>query len=264
MTWVVAASTIFGYGALYSDVQVTLRNGTTRDILQKGYIVANFIAGGFAGSVKIGFMLIQSLSDHLALPTEMEETYAWEPVAAALSWAPIAKQVFASADAIERKLESRFLLVGASPVESQGLGSKIYFVRFVSPNFKPQVMSRAIKICGIGTGAAMREYKHSIKPLFRLSSGLLKAEIGRPGGWGNDLGHSISHTLDGYPRTGISRHLNTILISREGFRLGNTNQTIHHKDGSKTEHKMPFVAQSYEQFLAMTKASGQEGANATC
>jgi hypothetical protein len=264
MTWVVAASTIFGYGALYSDVQVTLKDGTTHDVLQKGYAVANFIAGGFAGSVKIGFMLVQSLADHLAPPTEMEEASAWEPVAAAVSWAPIAKQVFASAEASERKLESRFLVVGASPTERQGLGSKIYFARFASPEFEPQIMSRAIKICGIGTGAAVREYKHSIKPLFRLSSGLLKAEIVRPGGWGNHLGHSISHTLDWHPRSGISRHLHAILVSREGFRFGNTNQTIHHKDGSRTEHKMPVVAQSYEQFLAMTKASGSEAANATC
>jgi hypothetical protein len=264
MTWVVAASTIFGYGALYSDVQVTLRDGTTRDLLQKGYAVANFVASGFAGSVKIGFMLVQSLSDHLAPPPEVEETHECEPVAAALSWAPIARHIFASADASERKLQSRFLLVGASPLGDQGFGSKIYFVRFASPDFEPQIMSRPIKICGIGTGAAIREYKHSIKPLFRLSSGLMKAEVGNPGGWGNHLGHSISQALAWHPHSGISRHLHAILVSRGGFRFGNTNQTIHHKDGSTTEHKMPVVAQSYEQFLAMARASGNEGAHATC
>jgi hypothetical protein len=156
------------------------------------------------------------------------------------------------------------LLVGASPFEDQGLGAEIYFVRFASPTFQPQIMSRTIKICGIGSGASVREYKHSIKPLFRLTSGLLKAEIARPGGWGNHLGHSISHTLGESPRSGISRHLNTILIAREGFRFGRTDQTIHHKDGSKTEHKMPVVAQSYEQFLSLAKASGSEGAGAVC
>jgi hypothetical protein len=265
MTWVVAASTIYGYGALYSDVQVTFRDGTTRDILQKAYTVANFVAGGFAGSVKIGFMLVQSLIDHLTVAdTPDDDTYAWDPLAAALSWAPIAPRVFASAEDSEQTLGSRLLLVGASPVENQGLGAKVYFVRFSSPAFEPQIMSRAIKICGIGSGASVREYKHSIKPLFRLTSGLLKAEIGRSGGWGNHLGHSISHTLGQNPRTGISRHLNTILIARQGFRFGTTDQTIHHKDGSKTEHKMPAIAQSYEQFLAMAKASGSEGAGAVC
>jgi hypothetical protein len=264
MTWVVAASTIYGYGALYSDVQVTFRDGTTRDVLQKAYTVADFIAGGFAGSVKIGFMLLQSLIDHLVVPSQPDGAYAWDPVAAALSWAPTAPRVFASAEDHERRLGSQLLLVGASPFEDQGLGAEIYFVRFASPTFQPQIMSRTIKICGIGSGASVREYKHSIKPLFRLTSGLLKAEIARPGGWGNHLGHSISHTLGESPRSGISRHLNTILIAREGFRFGRTDQTIHHKDGSKTEHKMPVVAQSYEQFLSLAKASGSEGAGAVC
>lgn len=264
MTWVVAASTIYGYGALYSDVQVTFRDGTTRDVLQKAYPVANFMAGGFAGSVKIGFMLLQSLIDQLTTPGESPDTYACHPVAAAFGWAPVARAVFASAESSERKLESRLLFVGASPFESQGLGAKIYFVRFASPTFEPQIMSRAIKICSIGTGAAVREYKHSIKPLFRLTSGLLKAEIGRPGGWGNQLGHSISHTLGENPRTGISRHLNTILVAPEGFRFGKTDQTIHFPDGRKVEHKMPVVAQNYGQFLAMAQTSGSEGAGAVC
>jgi len=57
MTWAAAASTIFGYGALYSDVQVTFRDGNTKDLLQKAYPVSNFIAAGFAGSVRIGFKL---------------------------------------------------------------------------------------------------------------------------------------------------------------------------------------------------------------
>jgi hypothetical protein len=264
MTWVVAASTIYGYGALYSDVQVTLRDGTTRDVLQKAYPVANYMAGGFAGSVKIGFMLLQSLIDHLSVPDKPKGKYVCDPIVAALSWAPIALRVFGSAENDERALGSRLLLVGASPIEDQGFGAKIYFVRFASPTFEPQIMSRAIKLCSIGSGASVREYKHSIKPLFRLSSGLLKAEIGQPGGWGNQLGHAISHNLGQNPRAGISRHLNTILIAREGFLFGKTNQTVHHQDGSKTEHKMPTVAQSYDQFLSMAKASGSEGAGALC
>lgn len=241
-----------------------MRDGTTRDVLQKAYPVANFMAGGFAGSVKIGFTLIQSLMDHLEIPAEYAHTHALDPIAASLSWEPIAQSIFAAAEASERKLESRILLVGTSPFESQGFGAKVYFVRFTSPSFKPQFMSRAIKICSIGTGAAVREYKHSIKPLFRLTSGLLKAEIGRPGGWGNDLGYAISHTLGQNPRAGISRQLNTILVSREGFLFGNTSTTIHHPDGSKVEHKMPALARSYSQFLAMANASAFEGVGAIC
>ena len=264
MTWVVAASTIYGYGALYSDVQVTFRDGTTRDLLQKAYPVSNFIAAGFAGSVKIGFMLVQSLMDHLALPGEALDKFAWDPIIAAVGWAPIAKAVFQAAEPAEQALASRLLLVGVSPTETSGIGAKVYFTRFASPDFAPKIMGRPIKVCGIGTGAGVTEYKHSIKPLFRLTSGILKAEIGRPGGWGNQLGHSISHTLGQNPRTGISRHLNIIIVERGQFRLGKTDQTIHYPDGTKTEFKMPAVARGYEEFLALASSAGHEGACAVC
>lgn len=37
MTWVCAASTIYGYGGLYSDVQVTFPDESTADLIQKAY-----------------------------------------------------------------------------------------------------------------------------------------------------------------------------------------------------------------------------------
>lgn len=264
MTWVIAASTVYGYGCLYSDVQVTFRDGNTRDVVQKAYPIANSIAAGFAGSVKIGFMEIQSLTDHLLALSGNDGTYLWDPVLAARSWAPVAQTVFNAAERSEQRLGCRLLLVGASPTERRGLGAKIYFIRFSSPEFQPQIMSQPIKMCGIGTGAAVLEYKHSIKPLFRLTSGLLKAEIGNPGGWGNHLGHSISRKIGGSPRAGISRHLNIILIAKEGFRFGTTDQVDHNRDGSRTEYKMPMLARSYGEFLKMSAAVGSDGAGAVC
>ena len=260
MTWVVAASTIFGYGALYSDVQVTFESGATKDLLQKAYPVGNSIAAGFAGSVKIGCRLVESLITTLST---RDHEAAWHPVAAALRWAPVARAIFGASEVEERALQSRFLLVGASPTESCGLGARIYFVRFASPEFEPQVMRRATKICSIGSGSGVAEYKHSIKPLLRHTSGILQAEVGRPGGWGNMLGHSISLMLGRNPRSGISRNLHTILVGREGFMYGKTDQVVHH-DGQRIEHRMPTVAQSYGDFLALASAAGHEAACAQC
>src|SRR5437870_12835811 len=79
MTWIVGATSLYGYGALYSDVQVTFRGGMTRDLIQKAYPLSNFIAAGFSGSVRIGFHLLQSLSDCLRLPEEDLRTQAWDP-----------------------------------------------------------------------------------------------------------------------------------------------------------------------------------------
>jgi hypothetical protein len=264
MTWVVAASTIFGYGALYSDVQVTFRDGTTRDLVQKGYPIANAIAGGFAGSVQIGFRLVERLRDRLIVPGLDPATYVWEPIAAAAKLAELAPPLFSSAPPEERRLGARVLLVAASPVENQGLGAKVYLFRFVAPDFRPQVMTKAVKLCSIGTGSGVAEYKRSIKPLLRRSSGLMQAEVGRPGGWGNHLGHSISQAVGRHPRDGIGRRMNIILVHRRGFMFGKTDQIFHNKDGTRTEYKMPEIAKSYKDFLAMASASGLEAACAEC
>jgi len=248
---------------LYSDVQATLRDGTVRDLVQKAYPISNHIAAGFAGSVKIGFMLLQSLADYLEIPEEIIDQVGWDPVFAATRWAPLARHVFRSAEAEEQKLGSMLLLVGVSPTEASGLGAKVYFVRFASPDFHPQFMSRPVKICSIGIGAGVREYKHSIKPLFRLTSGILKAEIGRPGGWGWTLGFSIANKVARSPRHGISRHLHTIIVERGRIRVFNTDEDIWLGE-TKNEIRMPNVARGYEEFLALVRAAGHQAEGALC
>ena len=61
MTWVVGTPTMFGYAFGISDVRVTL-GGTEIDCLQKIYPVGRWVAAAFAGSVKIGFAMIDMLS----------------------------------------------------------------------------------------------------------------------------------------------------------------------------------------------------------
>jgi hypothetical protein len=264
MTWVVAASTLFGYGALYSDVRVTFRDGTERDLVQKAYPMGNYIAGGFAGSIKLGFMLLQSLADSLAASEDEIDRVVFDPVPVAIKWSPLARSIFLSAEAEERRLGSRFLLLGISPTEACGLGAKVYFVRFASPDYQPKIMSRPIKICGIGTGAEVAAYKYSIKPLFRLTSGILKAEVRYPGGWGHELGFAIANALAWHPQSGISRHLHMIIVERGRIRVANSDENIYPADGTKIEVRMPRVAQGYEEFLAFAHAVGQNGAGAVC
>lgn len=264
MTWVVAASTIFGYGALYSDVQVTFRDGSTRDIVQKAYPISNFIVAGFSGSVQIGFMLLQSLSDELKIPTQDRNHLAWDPIIVSKRWSTIAKSLFDAAPKEEKMLSSSILMVGISPTENSGLGAKVIFTRFTSPHFYPNIMTHPIKLCSIGSGAAVQEYKRSIKPLFRLSSGILNAEIGQPGGWARQLGFSISHTLNNYPRNGISRHIHMIIVRRGSIYVGTNNENIYMPDGSKIEIRMPKVAQGYAEFLSLAQAAGHEAIGAAC
>src|SRR5712691_5232521 len=104
MTWVVGATNMFGYGALYSDVQVTFPDGTTKDLIQKAYPITNFIAAGFSGSVRVGFSLLQSLAECTLLADEALRTQAWDPVWVAGRWAPLARSVFESAPEVEKTL----------------------------------------------------------------------------------------------------------------------------------------------------------------
>lgn len=262
MTWVCAASTIFGYGALYSDVQVTFANGKTKDLLQKAYPLGDSVAAGFAGSVKIGFRLLESLSNFLNLPPEDAQRIAWDPSCA--KWAPIARAIFNSSEDVERALGSRILVVIASPHEPCGFGAKIYFTRFASPDFQPGLMSRPIKLCSIGTGAGVRVYKHRLKQHFRVAAGINRAEGAKPGGWAEEICSSISRALTTDPRAGISRHVHMLIIRRGNVRVGTNNENIYPSVGPRIEIRMPAVARGYQEFQTMAASSGDDFAGAMC
>lgn len=264
MTWVVGASSIFGYGALYSDVQVSFVDGKTQDLLQKAYPLANFIAAGFAGSVRIGFMLLQSLADFTRMPEEAPDKLAWDPVWVSTNWSPIARSVFANAPAEEKERGSWILMVGVSPTQSCGLGARVFLTRFCAPLFRPEIMSRATMVCSIGSGAAVAEYKQTIKPLVRFMSGIHKAEIGQPGGWARALGFSISRALADHPHKGVSPHIHTLIVTRGRILVENNDENIYPPDGSVIHVQMPPVAQGYEAFRALARSAGHDAACARC
>lgn len=59
MTWIVGTSSLFGYAAAVSDVQVTWPEGRHLDCLQKVYPAIPIVAFGFSGSVRIGSHLLE-------------------------------------------------------------------------------------------------------------------------------------------------------------------------------------------------------------
>ena len=105
MTWIVGGVTVFGYGIALSDIRVSWHgtNALHKDCLQKVYPVGNFIVAGFAGSVKIGFCLIEDLKRFLFMP---DPTKAWSPKIVALKWWRRARHIFKEAPKEERKLGS--------------------------------------------------------------------------------------------------------------------------------------------------------------
>lgn len=63
MTWIVGGAPPFGWAVGLSDIRVSFSDGTELDCLRKIYPVGRFITAGFAGSVAIGFAMIQRLSE---------------------------------------------------------------------------------------------------------------------------------------------------------------------------------------------------------
>jgi hypothetical protein len=261
MTWVIGASSLFGYGVMLSDVRVTFPNGKTADILKKAYPVGPCIVAGFSGSVLIGFRLLQSIYDFLAIPPDDPETdnLAWRPAWVAQEWSPKARKIFATSPAAERKLGAQFLMVGVSPDEDMGTPNtrRVYIVRFSDPDFRPGFMRRAFTVAHIGSGGGVSLYKRALRDHFRLDASSLRAETGRPEGWAGMLGETVTMVVDEQPIRSVSPHMH-ILVCRLGEIFEGTNsKRIYPPDGSgPILFEMPKVATSYEEFIGICAGGG--------
>ena len=72
-----------GYGFGISDVRVTLDGGSEIDCLQKIHPVGRYVAAGFAGSVRIGFGMIEALSQRMCFK---DERLSCDPLSLAQEW----------------------------------------------------------------------------------------------------------------------------------------------------------------------------------
>ncbi|MEX0842340.1 MAG: hypothetical protein WD039_08670 [Xanthobacteraceae bacterium] len=267
MTWVIGTSSFAGYGVMLSDVQITFRNGDTRDILRKAYPISNHVVAGFAGSVRTGFVLLQSLADFLHIPNELSNTMAWEPLWIANNWPKIARQVFENQPTEERRLGSEILLVAIAPAEDRGAPEfpKVYLLRFVGPQFRAGIVKTGFQAISIGSGAGVAYYKQALKQLCRMSSGSHQAEVGRQFGWADLLCFSLARSAVENPVSGVSQHFHVLAFNRSHMLNVNSDHRTHADDDTPpVEHRMPPVAESYDEFLAMCSNTNIEASGAIC
>ncbi|MGH9758393.1 MAG: hypothetical protein ACRD4M_11710, partial [Candidatus Acidiferrales bacterium] len=215
MTWIVGTTTMFGYGLGISDIRVTLRDGSEHDCLQKIYKVGNFIAAGFAGSVAIGFAMVDRLTELLASD---DMTRAWDPAAVAEWWPQDARAVFDGFPQEEREFQSHLILIGAHPNEHNGNPAwpKTYVYKCCSPSFEP-VMAAPSEIVAIGCGTQFEPCRAAIRSLSndhdaRLN--LMRGEINCIGGMGSLLGFTLTKMLQETQPSGISSHLHACWVFR--------------------------------------------------
>jgi hypothetical protein len=262
--WIIGGSNIFGYGALISDVRVTFANKRTIDLVQKAYLISNFLAAGFTGSVRVGFMLLDSLMHFTYLTPSLRKTGSWDPLLIADNWYPIAKDVFESAPREEREVGSQFIIASASPTEDATLGAEIYIIRLSWPDVKAGVMINKIKICSIGSGTDVEEYKQVLQPLFDMRPNTLQDEEGNTRDWSQVLASSITRIVNHTPMLGIRKHLYIHVIRRGALYEFTNDERISRLNGSFSELAMPKVAKSYPTFMEMANKISIDAKCAVC
>jgi hypothetical protein len=258
MTWVVGGTSPFGYGFLISDVRVRFPDGEERDLLQKVYPVGNFIAAGFAGSVRIGFLLITNLQRCLRLPDELAAGNAWNPDYVAEKWAPRARRIFENADATEQALGSHILMVGISPKDNLGAPAfpRPHLIRFASPNFNPGRFKKGLRVCHIGSRRKLKALKDSIDHYFRFSTSLgIVGETGGPAMRAQMIAHSMAMHVEETSPKGISPHVHIVICQRGRITKGKNDETRYPADGSgPINFRMPTVATSNAQFVSLCRS----------
>lgn len=262
MTWVIGGIIPFGYGVGLSDIRVTFSDGTHDDCLQKLYPIEKFIAAGFAGSVKIGFFLLHDLSRFLHLDAPDS---AWIPEWVALNWWRRAKRIFQKFPQNEQKLKASILMVGIHPTINNGDSSwpKGTVCVFESPNFEPK-FSRGLEFFSIGSGKYIEAYKKELHRSTQLHGNpLIQAEVGSIGGWGHAIKTNLTQTIKDNPDATVSEHLHILIAKRGEVLLGNNDHTTY-ANNSVIEFRMPWVAQSYSEFVKYCENRKKSGALATC
>ena len=197
---------MWGYSFAVSDIRVTLADGTERDCLQKIYPIAQSIALGFAGSVRIGFTMVEVMKQWLHNDAP---GLAWVPLETIELWPNIARSVFAAAPPEEQSGECHLIMLSADPQASAGIGPVTYVHIFKSPDFNP-VRVATNKVEGIGSGNFIDQYKKSLDELSEnreQNFSLMKMETMNPGGMGTNLGFRITLLIKETNPAGISSHL---------------------------------------------------------
>jgi hypothetical protein len=242
---------------------VQFADGSSAELLQKAYFVGNCIAAGFAGSVRIGFRLIKSLTEGLAPPRGME-AHPWDLRVVAPQWAPTAKRIFSDAPDEERKLGSQLLLVGASPDPQTGSPfPRIDIARLAAPEFTPR-FSSGLSVRHIGSGAKVAAYRRSLRPLFRLTSRIHRAHLAGVHEWARQLAFSVTVSVRDHPDHGIGDHLHVIGVRLGDMSIYTNDMTTYAADKPPLVLKMPKVAHSWEEFVSMAQAAEAGASGASC
>lgn len=258
VTWILGQASIFGYGALIGDTRVTLRDGRSVDVLQKIHVVAPNMIAGFAGSVRLGFAMIDDMRVAFAGPL----THRWWPRAAAHWWRRRGRAIFTAAEANESRLGSELLLVGPAP-DDQEPWPRAYCLRLRSPDFVMEDC-RVVQWHGIGSGTSHVSaslFAESYRERFVETFG--QAEIQDPGGAARRTAVAVSEQLWRNPLASVSEGLQCGLAFLNHTSIQNFNSEYVQPDGTTARRKVGLLAQSWPQFTQIVSSQRAESSLAS-
>jgi len=269
VTWVIGGGVMTGYAIGLSDIRITFADGSERDCLQKIYPVGPNIAAAFAGSVAIGFELIQNLTALLHVPKDSEPV-GFDPVEIADRWPAEARRIFAAQPAEERDLQSHIMLLGVSPLAHNGNPAwprtEIYTLK--SPDFSPR-KAQPHEYLAIGIGASV--FENDLRKLSENNDRrmiLMQGEMGNLGGMGTMLAIHFTDIVRRHQPRGISSHLHLCWVFLDRIVIRTNDHLLTGRWSGwnlgpdvtadiETNFTMPIIARGYQELQQVIQKSGQ-------
>lgn len=252
VTWVIGMAEHPTGAVLVGDVCVTFTNsGTEHDMLQKIHAVAPNMACGFAGSVRVGFEMVESLRAYIAAGS-------WgdcPPTGRIVSkWRRQARRAWDQIDPPAKKLGCSLIVAGAQA--PKGFVHKNIAYRLRDPQFEPERIDREPR--AIGSGNQVAEYCKLLGQSgfewylqYQEHPELMHPDAGPLAPFGAILADAIQKN----PAKGVSPHLHLCVVRCNDMHWGTNDITL--KDGQPWT--MPHVASDWPSFQHL---AGQVGAAA--
>lgn len=262
MTWIVGAATSLGYAVGISDIRVTFADGSERDCLQKIYPMGRFTAAGFAGSVRIGFAMLEALA-HLLHP-EPPPNQAFIPEEVVNCFCPLARDVFRQAPRDEQALHSHILLLSADPAQIEGWPWGRCSVHvFRSPDFTPEAANIG-QVVSIGYGSVIPAYTEMLASFTAEPLSLLRGEM-----MGGQMGHlaltiAIQGMVEANPVPGVSQHAHVCVVRRNSVAIGPNDHEQFMPTGERIPFRMPAIATSWIEFSRIASEEARSPLAAVC
>lgn len=281
---------MFGYGFGISDVCVTVGDDCV-DCLQKIYSIGRHFAAGFAGSVKIGFAMLDELR---RLSTYPDERIACDPQAVFQQWPACARDVFSKFSQDEQQGHCHLMLILVHPIEHVGNPAwpRSFVYIFRSPDFNAENIP-VHSLGSIGSGNDYPRCRAAIESFGAHRSRehlYMQGEMGCQGGMASMLGTSLTGILKDVQPRGVSTYLHYCWVYRGSTILqtnshavkgrwtiaglgSGINQTSEADDFSASRQaaiddgaqlfEMPGLARTWEELLLLLKDRGLDAHGCT-